>query len=313
MKDIKNINQLKARQQDKKTEDQEDLFGQFWLSVKAVVVDKSEDKVLVLKRSKKEKFHTGKYDLPGGHMDKGESVVECLKREIKDETDLNVEVGNILAIREYPKEHKMFNKIKALRFITFYKGGEVKLSEEHSAFKWLSFDEVESKLDNDGYELEKKETILQAKEYLENHNSIEKWQRAVADFANYKKQTVKQNEEFRKYASENLIVDILPVLDNFQSALDHISGEEKDSSWVVGMMHIQKQLLEVLNNQGVELIEVKIGDEFDANLHEAVKSQSKVKSQKSKVKDSNIAITKIIKNGYKIGDKVIRPAMVETS
>ena len=329
----------------------EEQFGCFWLSVKAVVVDQEQQKVLVLKRSKKEKFHTGAYDLPGGHMDKGESVAECLKREIKDETGLEVEVGDMLSIREYPKEHEMFDKIKALRFIAYYKGGEVKLSEEHSEFEWLTFDEVKIKLASDklkkgdrGYEEEKKDTILLAEKYLTNHGAVEKWQRAIADFENYKKQTAKQNEEFKKYATENVITEILPVIDNFQASLEHIPEEEKTGGWVTGILYIQKQLVDVLASHGVEPMNIQIGDAFDANLHEAVSSkQGSVNSeQESKEErgerlgleeedgseadidgkgrasrgtdstDKNITITKIIKNGYKIGDKIIRPAMVET-
>jgi len=297
----------------------EDKFGCFWLSVKAVVYDESTDKILVLRRSKKEKFHTGAYDLPGGHMDKGESVAECLQREIKDETNLKVQIGDILAIREYPKEHEMFNKIKALRFIAYYQGGEVKLSEEHSSFQWLTFAEVEKKLADDGYEQEKKETILLARKYLQNHNSVEKWQRSIADFENYKRQTAKQNKEFKKYATENVIVDILPVLDNFQASLEHIPEEEGDSGWVTGILYIQKQLLDVLQNHGVQPLEVKAGDKFDANFHEAIKAQGvsekegvdkrqKGRTNKTKHKD---LITKVIKDGYKISDKIIRPALVE--
>lgn len=331
----------KEKQEENNPEEQ---FGKVWLSAKAVVVDRDDEKVLVLKRSKKEKFHVGAYDLPGGHMDKGEGVIECLEREVRDETGLEVEVGSILSIQEYPKDHEMFNKIKALRFIAYYKGGVVELSEEHSKFEWLTFEEAAKKLSDKDYEGEKRQTILDAQSYLKNHNSVEKWQRAMADFENYKKQTSKQNEEFRKYAVENVIVEILPVLDNFQSALDNIPEEEQGSGWVTGMTYIQKQLLDVLNGHGVEMMEVKVGDEFDANLHEAIKSPGQdtgdKKQEIDKKKDEcgrgcsskesdegstgevrprgarnskskNIIITKVVKNGYKIGDKIVRPAMVE--
>jgi molecular chaperone GrpE len=250
-------------------------------------------------------------------MDKGESVAECLQREIKDETNLKVQIGDILAIREYPKGHEMFNKIKALRFIAYYQGGEVKLSEEHSSFQWLTFAEVEKKLADDGYEQEKKETILLARKYLQNHNSVEKWQRSIADFENYKRQTAKQNKEFKKYATENVIVDILPVLDNFQASLEHIPEEEREGGWVTGILYIQKQLLDVLQNHGVQPLETKAGDKFDANFHEAIKAGEKekapVKRPKKKTAEtkSKDLITKVIKDGYKIGEKIIRPALVE--
>jgi molecular chaperone GrpE len=284
------------------------------LTVKAVIVDKENQKVLVLKRSKKEGTYTGAYDLPGGAWNEDEDAEECLRREIQEEVGLEVQVGNILAIREYPKEHEMFDKIKALRFIAYYQGGEVKLSEEHDSFEWLSFGEVVEKLatkktpkNNRGYEEEKRDTILLAQKYLENNNSIEKWQRAIADFENYKKQTAKQNEEFRKYATENVVVEILPVLDNFQSALDNIPEEEQGSGWVTGMTYIQKQLLDVLTGHGVEKMEIKVGDKFDAHLHEAVKS----KVESKKIVRQQDKISKVIKGGYKIGTKIIRPAMVE--
>jgi len=244
---------------------------------------------------------------------------------------LDTKIGDILAIREYPKGHEMFDKIKALRFIAYYKSGEVKLSKEHSGFEWMTFAEVAEKVagkktkkENKGYEEEKRDTILLAQKYLENHNSVEKWQRAIADFENYKRQTAKQNEEFRKYASENVITEILPVLDNFQASLEHIPAEEKEGGWVTGILYIQKQLLDVLRNHGIEPLEVKVGDKFDANLHEAVKSgsqstvhgsqkgqsQTTRRDKKSKVKDDDI-ISKVLKEGYKLNGKIIRPAMVE--
>ncbi len=303
----------------KRNVDPENDFGCFWLSVKAVVYDEATDKVLVLKRSKKEKFHTGAYDLPGGHMDKGESVIECLKREIKDETGLTVQIGDILAIREYPKEHEMFDKIKALRFIAYYQSGEVELSEEHSAFQWLTFEEVKQKLADDGYEQEKKETILLAEKYLQNRQGVERWQRSIADFENYKKQTAKQNEEFKKYANENFVVDILPVLDNFQASLEHIPEEERGGGWVTGILYIQKQLLDVLESHGVKPLGVQVGDKFDVGLHEAIrvgetgegKKNERLNNKKGKRKGGTDKISKVLKDGYKMGEKIIRPAMVE--
>ena len=318
MQNIKVENKNKNKKNKNKSPEKQ--FGCFWLSVKAVVYDEATDKVLVLKRSRQEDFHQGAYDLPGGHVDKGEGVMECLQREVKDETGLEVEVGDILAVREYPKDHEMFDKIKALRFIAYYRGGKVKLSQEHESFEWLTFEEVKSKLSDDGYEKEKKETILLAQKYLQDHNSVEKWQRSIADFENYKRQTAKQNEEFKKYAAENIIIDILPVLDNFQASLEHIPEGEKESGWVTGILYIQKQLLDVLQNHGVQPMNVKVGDKFDANFHEAVKTkeqetnhkeQGTKKEGKHNASKEQDKISKVLKDGYKIGDKVIRPALVE--
>ncbi len=286
-----------------KKEKKSDEFASVWLSVKAVIV--KDDKILILRRSKKEDFHTGKWDLPGGHMDKNEGVTEALKREIKDETNLEVEIGEILALREYPRGHKMFNKIKALRFIAYHKSGKVKLSEEHDKFEWLTFDEALEKITagNDGYENEKRETILMAKKHLEMKNSLDSWQRCLAEFDNYKKRQAEERKNTVKYATENIINQILPVLDNFSSSVEHIPEKEKNGAWVQGIMYIKKQLENVLKENGIDEIKVKVGDDFDEVIHEAIKQETKEKKLKNK-------ISKIVLPGYKVDKKIIRPARV---
>ena len=133
-------------------------------------------------------------------------------------------------------------------------------------------------------------------------SALNGWRRALADFENYKKRQLTNNEEFRKFANEDLILEILPVLDNFQAAMEHIPQEQKNEGWVTGIMFIQKQLLDILATKGLEKIPVKIGDEIDENIHEIVRG---------KAGDGKLKVKKILSQGYKIADRVIRPARVE--
>lgn len=287
------------------------------LTVKAVVVDRDR-KVLLLKRVDKEITNGAKYDLPGGGIDKGETFETALRREIEEELGLdNVEIGSIIKASEYSEGHKKFDNLKALRFIAYYQGGEIKLnSREHSGYEWLSFEEAIAKLNTgDGFEEEKMETLKAAKKYLEMEMALNGWKRSLAEFENYKKMQAESQKDRIRYATENIIMQIIPVIDNFQASTSHIPQDQKDNPWVTGIMYIQKQLENVLAENGVEEIDVKVGDNFDTKYCEAVsdncchdeKCQDDNCETKKKYKNK---ICRVILKGYKIGDKVIRAARV---
>ncbi len=283
----------------------------FEVPVKAVLI--KDDKILVLKRSLKwekgDNRYAGKYDLPGGAVEYGETVPKAIKREIKEETNLEVEVGPIIAVSDSEKEYSLDEKgekrmkvfVKGIRLIAYYKSGEVELNEEHENFEWLTFDEAMKTFDEkDGFERGKKITIEKAQEYLKMQKSLNSWKRCQADFENYKKDQVKYLEEFRKYAKMEMIEQILPVVDNFEASLAHVPEKEKDSAWVVGITHIKRQIEDVLKNNDIEEIEVKADDKFNPEVHEAVGGEGK--KQK---------ITKIIQKGYKLNGRILRAAKVE--
>ena len=114
-----------------------------------------------------------------------------------------------------------------------------------------------------------------------------------------------------KYAARNIVTQVIPVIDNFASSVAHIPEDQKDGPWVQGIMYIQKQLEDVLRENGVEEIEVKVGDEFDVNVCEAIKeNESLDKAQDKEKSESGNEIKKVVLKGYRIGDKVIRPARV---
>ncbi|MBT3297463.1 nucleotide exchange factor GrpE [archaeon] len=125
-------------------------------------------------------------------------------------------------------------------------------------------------------------------------------QRTQANFENYRKQTEKRVEEIRKMASKDVILQVLPVLDNFELAL---KNSEKNEEFMKGIELIYSQLVSVLENNGVKIINTD--KNFDPFYHEAL----------MKV-DSDLSENKIIEEfqkGYILNDKVIRHSKVKVS
>src|SRR4030042_2646255 len=264
----------KYPEQEKKEKIKSKLFE---VPVKAVIL--KDNKVLILKRTSGNMRSAEKYDFPGGAVEQNETIKEALEREIKEETNLIVEVGPVLSVsdseKEYTLDEERKNKMKVftkgLGFLAYYKSGEVKLSDEHQNFEWLDIKDAIKKFDEkDPFYARKKRTLIKAAEYLKNQNALDSWKRCQADFENYKKDQAKGREEFAKFAKMDVILQILPVLDNFGALLSHVPEKEKDSAWVAGITHIQRQIEDVLKNNNVEEIEVKIGDKFNPEIHEAV-------------------------------------------
>ena len=263
----------------------------FTITVKAVVLnDKNE--VLLLKRPKDEPYGADSWDLPGGNLEAEENIQEGLEREIKEETGIEIQVENVLLIRDFEKKYNREidfngNKIKVngkgVRCIAYYKSGEVKLSKEHQEYEWSSLEKALEKFGNSDFEKDKIEALKKAQEYLKNKNAKDGWKRTAADFENYKKRQRENLKETVAYSNINLISEILPVMDNFHSSTEHIPENEKNSPWVVGIMHIQKQLEKIMKDNGVEEIRIKIGDEFNPEIMEAVENKEKKEESKNKV------------------------------
>jgi molecular chaperone GrpE len=131
------------------------------------------------------------------------------------------------------------------------------------------------------------------------------WQRAQADYQNLVKEFDEKRTQYTKYSNENLILEIIPILDNFKAAFSQIPEEEKESAWVIGFSFIKKQLQDFLNQNGVEEI-VTTDKEFDVAEHEAVEYD-----KESKKKEGTVVVEK--KAGYKLNGKVIQVAKVVVS
>lgn len=159
---------------------------------------------------------------------------------------------------------------------------------------------------------EKSEWQVKAEEYLAD------LQRTQADFENYRKRQQESQKELGGYLIEKLVLDIVPVLDNFRSATMHVPPEQKDSPWVVGIQYIEKQLEDVVKSNGVEVIEVKEGDAFDPTIHEAVDSQQSTNNDERPIdneeqeteESQSHKVAKVLQKGFRLAGKVIRPAKV---
>lgn len=125
------------------------------------------------------------------------------------------------------------------------------------------------------------------------------WQRAKADFINYKKDEMKHLEEVARYGNEDLIKDLITVLDNFDLGLRTL---EKAGPVEKGVYLIRSQIEDILKKRGLEKMEMKPGDEFDPNVAEAL---SAVESERPPGK-----IVEQIEPGYRLHEKVLRPGQV---
>lgn len=127
--------------------------------------------------------------------------------------------------------------------------------------------------------------------------------RLQADFVNYRNRMNKEKDNSIAYGTEIIVVELLPVIDNFNRALE--AEESKEDSFYQGIKMIEKQLVDVLEKNSVVEIEA-LANEFDPNFHHAVVMEE------SDEYDSNIVI-EVLQKGYLLKDKVIRPSMVKVS
>jgi molecular chaperone GrpE len=132
-----------------------------------------------------------------------------------------------------------------------------------------------------------------AESYLAN------WQRAAADYQNLKRRAEKEREEYGRLATAALVINILPLLDDLERALMSVDIRLAGLTWVDGIRLIYRKFQAVLEAAGVSEIKAE-GETFDPNLHEAVMygegEEGKVVAE--------------VQKGYRLGDRVIRPAMV---
>jgi len=133
----------------------------------------------------------------------------------------------------------------------------------------------------------------EAKKFRDN------WHRAEADFQNYKRRTEQEREELRRFGNVSVIINLLPVLDDFERAFASLDSHLAGLSWFDGMLLIYRKLRQLLENAGVTPIETE-GQAFDPRFHEAV---AHVEGEEGKVISE-------VQRGYKLHDRVLRPAMV---
>ncbi|UUZ85479.1 nucleotide exchange factor GrpE [Paenibacillus sp. P26] len=145
---------------------------------------------------------------------------------------------------------------------------------------------------------------------LEKHKQLaeenyQRYLRAQADFDNYRRRTMKEKEEFAKYASQKLIEQMLPVVDNFERALATSKDSKDYDALAKGIDMIFRQLDQVLAAEGLKPME-SVGTPFNPEFHQAI---MQVESEEH---EEGIVVEEVQK-GYMLKDKVLRPAMVKVS
>ena len=139
--------------------------------------------------------------------------------------------------------------------------------------------------------------IGELKDSLEQEK--DKYLRLFAEFENFKKRTLKERVELFKTAGQEVMSSLLPVLDDFDRATSQFSkgGDEKD---IEGFILIKNKFDDILKSNGLQETKTKIGDVFDAEIHEAITQiPAQEDSQKGKIID-------IVEKGYQLGEKIIR-------
>jgi molecular chaperone GrpE len=161
--------------------------------------------------------------------------------------------------------------------------------------KVVSENEVSELAEDDVESL--KEAFAKEKEKAERY--LANWQRAEADFRNYKTREEQEKKDLINWANSALVCDILPVLDAFDRAFEGVTPAGKGLSWITGFRQIQKMLSDVLGKHG--LAETKcVGEKFDPSFHEAVAQQ----------KGAEGVVLDEVRKGYKLKDKLLRASQV---
>ncbi|MBF8151491.1 nucleotide exchange factor GrpE [Winogradskyella sp. F6397] len=151
-------------------------------------------------------------------------------------------------------------------------------------------------------EIKSEEDTKSVEEQLQEQVAFEKdkFIRLFAEFENYKRRTNQERVSLYSTANRDVVIALLPVLDDFERALSHIDDDKEAEELRKGVLLIYNKLVDTLEKKGLSKIEVKQGDAFDADHHDAV-TQIPAPSEDLKGK-----IIDVVERGYKLGDKVIR-------
>ena len=159
-------------------------------------------------------------------------------------------------------------------------------------------EEQESELDVLSAQLQ--EAQAQAAEYLDG------WQRARAEFANYRRREEQQRQQLRDTIKGQVLGDLLPVMDDLDRAFQAVPADVCETAWVKGLSMVGDKLQSVLSKAGVEALSIQPGDAFDPRFHQAVFHGPSADYGEGQ-------IVEVFQRGYVLGDMVLRPAMVYVS
>ncbi|MEC7801468.1 MAG: nucleotide exchange factor GrpE [Verrucomicrobiota bacterium] len=138
--------------------------------------------------------------------------------------------------------------------------------------------------------------------YSQNEDWQDKYMRVLADLENLKRRQIKEREDAVQRTRSQIFGDLLPALDAFQMGIKEVEKEESTKNIFIGISMAYKQMEDILGEYGLEIINPE-GTEFDPKFHEALSYQTN-----DEVEDGYILQT--VRTGYKIRDKLLRPASV---
>lgn len=144
------------------------------------------------------------------------------------------------------------------------------------------------------------ELTVEEKLQAEVKQEREKFLRLFAEFENYKKRTSRERIELFKTANEEVMVALLPIIDDFERALTHIEDDKEAEELRKGVVLIYQKMLTTLEQKGLTAIKIDKGDDFNADNHEAITQiPAPTDDLKGKIID-------VVEKGYKLGEKIIR-------
>ena len=191
--------------------------------------------------------------------------------------------------------------------IKINKGSEPEVNEEiREEEPQISAEEAqEEQVTLSKAEFDKLNTALEEAKKKEQENH-EAWIRERADFSNYKKRMDRDQDLLRSNYKSGVLEKFIPVLDDLELAYQHRPEDGEAASWAEGIELIIRKFNSVLENDGLTKIDVKAGDKLDPNIHMAV-------SLEDSDEYGSDEIIEVLQNGYRMGEKIVRPAMVRVA
>ncbi len=144
-----------------------------------------------------------------------------------------------------------------------------------------------------------------AEEKKKSEDYLDKYLRMTAEFQNFKRRAEKDKADYAQYANQRLLKRLLDVLDSFDAGFKTIPAQFKHEPWVEGMRAVERQLLQILEQEGVTPIDTQ-GKTFDPNFHEAMFYEPAEGASEGQILDE-------LQRGYMLQDRVLRPTRVKVA
>jgi molecular chaperone GrpE len=139
----------------------------------------------------------------------------------------------------------------------------------------------------------------------EVQTNLDGWQRSRAEFSNYKRRTSQELTESRERGALDALAKVLPIMDDFDRALNNIPADLQNHPWINGTSLILKNLQKIMDEYNISIID-PLGEDFDPNSHEAIGTDDSSEYEIGKV-------TATLQKGYRSGERVLRPALVRVA